>query len=170
MGDHHHVAVVVTGFDPDIQKAWEYGRPLFELSPIMKAGANGYSSFFAAPCGGKLGGGIEYEHIISLGLFTRWLTNNGHLEWAIVKYGHDVGRPVAWAEQEPRGSLLGSLMMGLNKARPLIEAASDLDAVLPRDLAKAGYGVIYEERRVLLAALHDILHLLPTLTTEKEPE
>ena len=80
MGIMQHKALIVTGLqstgDARVKKARTKALKLFPKESVSKLcgmGINGYTSFFIAPCGSKVGWNPDVEHEESLGNFIEYL-------------------------------------------------------------------------------------------------
>lgn len=98
MSDVIHHAVVVTSWDPDkLMTAHTFAIELgMHVSNISKRVTNGYASFCVFPDGSKEGWAESDDHDAKRAQFYRHLEKNRtHLEWAVVRYGYDQGKPIA---------------------------------------------------------------------------
>ena len=96
MGDIHHHAIVVTGWNPAyVAKAHEQATKIFEwVSPISPPVVNGYTSFFIPPDGSKEGWQESNKGESLRSGFISWLSKSltyddqsCKVEWAEVGFG-----------------------------------------------------------------------------------
>ena len=96
MGDIHHHAIVVTGWNPArVKQAHAQASKIFEwVSPISPEVVNGYSSFFIPPDGSKEGWGPSNKGESLRDGFINWLNKSltyddgeSKVEWVEVGYG-----------------------------------------------------------------------------------